>query len=123
MDLFGRLSLAFIGIGAVEPSELLARSAGNVFSSPGNGDVVRGRRGRRDFLPLLRHRTGKPVETPLNDRVIGLSLEELARPSTASWRSPAANRRREAIAGALKTRRHRRACHRQVHRPAHGLTA
>ncbi|OYU19411.1 MAG: DNA-binding transcriptional regulator [Rhodobacteraceae bacterium PARR1] len=31
MDLFGRLSLAVIGIGAVEPSELLSRS-GNVFS-------------------------------------------------------------------------------------------
>ena len=31
MDLFGRLSLAIVGIGAVEPSELLARS-GNVFS-------------------------------------------------------------------------------------------
>ena len=39
MDLFSHLSLAIIGIGAVEPSELLARSRQR-FLQAGNGDAV-----------------------------------------------------------------------------------
>ncbi len=75
MDFFGRLTLAVVGIGAVEPSELLARS-GNTFS--------------REELAMLHDagavgeisfrfydKDGKPVETPLNERVIGITLEEL----------------------------------------------
>lgn len=77
LDLFGRLSLAIVGIGAVEPSELLARS-GNVFS--------------RQELSLLNEagavgeisfrffdRDGRLVDTPLNDRVLGISLDDLKR--------------------------------------------
>ena len=75
MDLFGRLSLAIIGIGAVEPSELLSRS-GNVFS--------------RQELALLNEagavgeisfrffdREGRLVDTPLNERVLGVTLDDL----------------------------------------------
>lgn len=75
MDLFGRLSLAIIGIGAVEPSELLSRS-GNVFS--------------RQELALLNEagavgeisfrffdREGHLVDTPLNERVLGVTLDDL----------------------------------------------
>lgn len=39
MDLFGSITLAIVGIGAVEPSELLARS-GNIFSSRELSDLA-----------------------------------------------------------------------------------
>lgn len=75
LDLFGRLSLAIVGIGAVEPSELLARS-GNVFSrqelSLLNDAGAVGEISFRFF-----DKDGHLVDTPLNDRVLGVSLDEL----------------------------------------------
>jgi DNA-binding transcriptional regulator LsrR (DeoR family) len=77
MDLFGRITLAIIGIGAVAPSELLARS-GNIFSSQElawlDEEGVVGEMSLRFF-----DAGGRPVGTPLDDRVIGLSLGELAK--------------------------------------------
>jgi DNA-binding transcriptional regulator LsrR (DeoR family) len=77
MDLFSRITLAIIGIGAVAPSELLARS-GNIFSPQElarlNEDGVAGEMSLRFF-----DAGGRPVGTPLDDRVIGLTLAELAR--------------------------------------------
>lgn len=75
MDFFGRLSLAIVGIGAVEPSELLARS-GNVFSQEELAVLYEaGAVGEISFR--FYDQDGRPVETPLNDRVIGISLDEL----------------------------------------------
>lgn len=99
MDMFGRLTLAIVGIGAVEPSELLARS-GNVFS--------------RQELALLQeagavgeisfrffNTDGKPVNTPLNERVIGISLEELSKTNRVMALAGGESKT-AAIAGALK---------------------
>lgn len=99
MDLFSRISLAIIGIGAVEPSELLARS-GNIFSPQElarlQEDGVAGEISLRFF-----DAEGRLVKTPLDDRVIGLSLEELGKAdrvmALAGGQSKTA-----AIAGALK---------------------
>lgn len=77
LDLFPRLSLAIVGIGAVEPSELLARS-GNVFSTRELSQLNEaGAVGEISFRFFDKH--GRRIETPLNDRVLGVSLDELKR--------------------------------------------
>ena len=77
MDLFGSITLAIVGIGAVEPSELLARS-GNIFSSRELADLAdAGAVG--DISLRFFDKNGKAVKTPLDDRVIGIPLEDLAR--------------------------------------------
>lgn len=77
MDMFAHISLAIIGIGAVEPSEMLARS-GNVFSHDEmtmlNQAGAVGEISYRFF-----DKDGRQVTTPLNDRVIGISVDELRR--------------------------------------------
>lgn len=76
VEWFPRLTVALVGIGALEPSPLLARS-GNVFTDAelreveslgGVGDVC---------LRFFDH-AGRPLESSLDERVIGLSLEQLA---------------------------------------------
>jgi DNA-binding transcriptional regulator LsrR (DeoR family) len=99
MDLFGRLSLAVIGIGAVEPSELLSRS-GNVFS--------------RQELALLNEagavgeisfrffdQEGRLVDTPLNERVLGVTLDDL-RQADRVIALAGGEAKTAAIAGALR---------------------
>lgn len=77
MDLFSRITLAIIGIGAVEPSRMLARS-GNVFSSKElSEEAEAGAVG--DMSLRFFDIDGKPVVTPLDDRVIGMRLDELAK--------------------------------------------
>lgn len=100
MDLFRKITLAIIGIGAMEPSHMLARS-GNVFSirelseledAGGIGEI-----GLRFF-----DANGSFVKTPLDDRVIGVTLEELSQidrvVAVAGGKS-----KTEAIRGALRT--------------------
>ncbi len=99
MDLFGRLSLAVVGIGAVEPSELLARS-GNVFSRQEMAMLYEaGAVGEISFR--FYDKDGKPVETPLNERVIGISLEDLRRASRVMALAGGESKT-QAIAGALR---------------------
>ena len=72
---FDNISLAFIGIGAVEPSDMLAQS-GNIFSAPelkkltDKGAVA-------EMSQRYLNKEGKQVLTPLNERVIGMTLEQL----------------------------------------------
>lgn len=99
MDLFGRLSLAIIGIGAVEPSELLARS-GNVFSRQEMAMLHdAGAVGEISFR--FYDKEGKPVETPLNERVIGISLEDLKKADRVMALAGGESKT-QAIAGALR---------------------
>ena len=99
MDLFSRLSLAIVGIGAVEPSELLARS-GNTFSRQEMAMLHEaGAVGEISYR--FYDKNGRPVETPLNDRVIGLSLEEL-RKTDRVMALAGGESKTQAIAGALK---------------------
>lgn len=99
MDHFGRLTLAIVGIGAVEPSELLARS-GNVFSRQELAMLHEaGAVGEISFR--FYDRDGKQVVTPLDDRVIGISLEELRKADRVMALAGGASKT-EAIAGALK---------------------
>jgi DNA-binding transcriptional regulator LsrR (DeoR family) len=99
MDLFGRLSLAIIGIGAVEPSELLARS-GNGFSKQELAMLYEaGAVGEISFRFF--DRDGRQVETPLNERVIGISMEEL-RKAERVMALAGGESKTAAIAGALR---------------------
>jgi DNA-binding transcriptional regulator LsrR (DeoR family) len=99
MDLFGRLSLAIIGIGAVEPSELLARS-GNTFS-PQEMAMLHEAGAVGEISYRFYDSQGKPVETPLNERVIGISLEDLRRTNRVMALAGGESKT-QAIAGALK---------------------
>ncbi len=75
MDLFAKITLAILGIGGIEPSSMLARS-GNVFSSSELQDV-KDAGGVGEFSLCFFDADGKTVKTPLADRVIGISREEL----------------------------------------------
>ncbi|TDK32156.1 sugar-binding transcriptional regulator [Rhizobium deserti] len=99
MDLFGSITLAIVGIGAVEPSELLARS-GNIFSSRELADLAEaGAVG--DISLRFFDKNGKSVKTPLDERVLGLPLEELARVERVIALAGGA-KKTDAIAGALR---------------------
>jgi len=100
IDMFDEITLAIVGIGAIEPSSMLA-SSGNVFSSRelaaitdlgGVGDI-----GLRFF-----DKKGNMVKTPLEERVIGISLEQLDQVDRVIAIAGGANKS-EAIHGALQT--------------------
>jgi DNA-binding transcriptional regulator LsrR (DeoR family) len=75
MTLFENVSLALVGIGSVEPSRLLA-SSGNVFS-PEELAQLKAQGAVGDVCLRFFDSTGLPVITPLNDRVIGIGLDQL----------------------------------------------
>ncbi|TMV86015.1 sugar-binding transcriptional regulator [Thioclava sp. BHET1] len=99
LDLFGRISLAIVGIGAVEPSELLSRS-GNVFSANELHDVTEAG-GIGDISLRFFDTTGNAVRTPLDERVIGITFEDLARVDRVIALA-GGQKKTEAIAGALR---------------------
>lgn len=75
LALFDQVTMALVGIGAVEPSGLLA-SSGNVFS-PEELNRLRQQGAVGDILLRFFNAEGVPVITPLDERVIGMSLEQL----------------------------------------------
>lgn len=77
MALFDHVSVALVGIGTVQPSGLLARS-GNIFS-PEELASVRALGGVGDISLRFVAATGEPIRTFLDDRVIGIELEQLKR--------------------------------------------
>src|SRR5579883_2079307 len=75
MALFEHVSIALVGIGTLEPSGLLA-SSGNIFS-PEELAMLREAGAVGDICLRFFDASGKPVETPLNNRVIGMDLNQL----------------------------------------------
>jgi DNA-binding transcriptional regulator LsrR (DeoR family) len=77
MEQFDTITMAILGVGSVEPSEMLAQS-GNIFS-----EVELKQLEDRGAVAEISHRfldeDGGAVDTPLNDRVIGIELEQLRR--------------------------------------------
>lgn len=71
------MTLALVGIGAVEPSKMLA-SSGNVFSSD-ELKLLSSRGAVGDICLRFFDAAGQPVITPLNERVISMELEQLRR--------------------------------------------
>lgn len=75
MDQFRRLTLALVGVGALQPSRMLADS-GNAFTDAELNDLAR-RGAVGDIGLCFFDRDGKPVHGPLDERVIGITLEQL----------------------------------------------
>lgn len=75
MGLFGQVSIALVGIGALEPSRLLA-SSGNVFA-PEEIALLSERGAVGDICLRFFDCWGMPVTTPLDARVISMSLQQL----------------------------------------------
>jgi DNA-binding transcriptional regulator LsrR (DeoR family) len=98
MALFDHVSMALVGIGALEPSKLLA-SSGNVFSSE-ELEMLRSRGAVGDICVRFFDSQGKPVLMPLDDRVISMSLEQLKQVKR-SVGVAGGKRKHEAIRGAL----------------------
>lgn len=100
MDMFGKITLALVGIGAMEPSAMLARS-GNFFSSRELAHVAEAG-GVGDISLRFFDAEGRFVKTPLDDRVIGMSLEELSGIERVIALAGGQSKT-EAIRGALRT--------------------
>ncbi|MGI3186675.1 sugar-binding transcriptional regulator [Nioella aestuarii] len=100
MDLFGRITLAIVGIGATEPSSMLSRS-GNVFSSRELAEIEEAG-GVGDISLRFFDESGRFVKTPLDDRVIGMTLEELSTVGRVIALA-GGDRKTDAIRGALRT--------------------
>ncbi len=75
MDQFRRMTIALVGIGALQPSIMLANS-GNAFTDEEMQDLAR-RGAVGDISLRFFDRDGVPVHGPLDERVIGATLEEL----------------------------------------------
>jgi DNA-binding transcriptional regulator LsrR (DeoR family) len=98
LELGRHVTLALIGVGAVEPSYMLANS-GNVFTSDELHDVAsKGAVG--DVCLRFFDREGNPVRTELDSRVIGISLDDLKRVPRVICVAGGA-RKIEALRGAL----------------------
>ena len=77
VGLFDQVTLALVGIGSIEPSKLLM-SSGNVFTAE-ELSMLQERGAVGDMFLRFFDLQGQPVITPLNDRVISMTLEQLSR--------------------------------------------
>lgn len=76
-ECFGQLDVALVGIGSMEPSQMLARS-GNIFSAAERAELSRqGAVG--DICFRFFDAEGAPVQSSLMQRVIGIELPALRR--------------------------------------------
>lgn len=97
--LFDHVTTALVGIGAIDPSPLLAQS-GNIFS-PRELDLLRQAKAVGDILLRFFDQDGKLVETGLEKRVISMNLDQLSRVSRAVGVA-GGSRKYAAILGALR---------------------
>ena len=74
---FERLTTALVGIGSVEPSKLLADS-GNVFTAD-ELDELAAREAVGDICLHFFGADGQPTRSPVEGRVIGITLDQLHR--------------------------------------------
>jgi DNA-binding transcriptional regulator LsrR (DeoR family) len=99
LDLFDQVTVTLVGVGALEPSPLLARS-GNVFSFEDLA-LVGAEGGVGDVCLRFIDAQGRPVAPELGDRVIGMDLDTLR--SVPRRVAVAGGRRKHtAIQGALR---------------------
>jgi DNA-binding transcriptional regulator LsrR (DeoR family) len=77
IDKFNKITLCLVGIGSVEPSDMLA-SSGNVFSNE-ELNALREKGAVGDICMRFFDAQGRPIHHGLNERVIGLELEQLRR--------------------------------------------
>ena len=95
------VTLALVGIGALEPSTLL-QSSGNIFS-PHELRALGTRGAVGDICLRFFDADGRPIKSDVDERVIGVTLEQLAR-ADRSVGVAGGERKYEAIRGALRGR-------------------
>ncbi|HWT22458.1 MAG TPA: sugar-binding transcriptional regulator [Solirubrobacteraceae bacterium] len=101
LEQLGDVTLALVGIGALEPSTLL-QSSGNIFSEPELAAL--GERGAvGDICLRFFGADGRRVDSEVDRRVIGVSLEQL-RSTDRSVGIAGGARKYEAIRGAIRGR-------------------
>jgi DNA-binding transcriptional regulator LsrR (DeoR family) len=93
------VTIALVGIGAVEPSPLLAQS-GNVFS-PSELELLHQQGAAGDILLRFFDLNGRLIDTGLDKRVISMSLEQLRKVDRAIGASGGL-RKYAGILGALR---------------------
>jgi DNA-binding transcriptional regulator LsrR (DeoR family) len=99
LNLFNQITTALVGIGALDPSPLLAQS-GNIFSQQ-ELDLLRKQKAVGDILLRFFDQNGDLVETGLEKRVISMSLKQLATVNRAIGVA-GGSRKYAAILGALR---------------------
>ena len=99
IKLFDHVTTALVGIGAIDPSPLLAQS-GNIFDSY-ELDLLRQAKAVGDILLRFFDQDGNLVETGLEKRVISMSLEQLSKVGRAIGVA-GGSRKFDAILGALR---------------------
>jgi DNA-binding transcriptional regulator LsrR (DeoR family) len=95
---FDKVTIALVGIGSIQPSDLLERS-GNVFSSE-ELSMVREQGAVGDICLRFFTANGEPAISPLDERVLGMSLEQLKQVERAVGVA-GGSRKHAAIRGAL----------------------
>lgn len=98
LDLFPSITLALVGIGAIEPSRALA-SSGNVFS-PRELKLFESKGAVGDICLRFFNSSGQQVITDLNGRVISIELDQLRRARRVVGVA-GGSRKTEAIRGVL----------------------
>lgn len=99
IQLFDHVTTALVGIGAIDPSPLLAQS-GNIFSS-NELDLLRKENAVGDILLHFYDIDGKLVDTGLDKRVISMSLDQLSKVNRAIGVA-GGSRKYSGILGALR---------------------
>jgi len=99
MSFYDQITMALVGIGSVSPSTLLAQS-GNVFSDE-ELNMLREKNAVGDILLRFFDAEGIPVESPLNDRVVSMELEQFKEVDRAIGIA-GGSRKFAAIRGALR---------------------
>lgn len=100
MDQFRNITLAIVGIGAVEPSDMLANS-GNVFSKD-ELDKLSENGAVGDMSLRFFDKDGRDIQTALDDRVVAITTDELRNVDRVVGLAGGPTKTR-AIDGALKT--------------------
>jgi DNA-binding transcriptional regulator LsrR (DeoR family) len=99
LALFEKVTIALVGIGDVVPSRLLTMS-GNVLSEEDQA-LLKSRGAVGDILLRYFDSHGRPVKSPLSDRVVSMSLEQLRQVERAIAVA-GGKRKHQAILGALR---------------------
>jgi len=98
-NLFNKVTMALVGIGAIQPSKLLT-SSGNIFSGE-ELELLKNRGAVGDILLRFFDINGAIVGSPINNRVVSMSLEQLKNIDRAIGVA-AGKRKYPAILGALR---------------------
>jgi DNA-binding transcriptional regulator LsrR (DeoR family) len=98
-NLFDKVTMALVGIGAIQPSKLLT-SSGNVFSGE-ELELLKSRGAVGDILLRFFDVHGELVSSPINNRVVSMSMDQLKNVDRAIGVA-AGKRKYSAILGALR---------------------